>query len=399
MRFSYQATDASGTQLYQGTLEAGSPREARLRLREMGLYPLRLRREPFRRFVRRPALGALALYTSQFATLVAAGVPLTQALVTLAQESPSPALRQATREVRERIEAGESLADAMAHHPEVFPPLMRHLIAAGEAGGALEVTLARLAEYLERAEELNQKIRTALMYPGFVLAVVGVALAVLLLVVIPVFARLYSSAGAALPWPTQALLAASAFAQTYGWLIGLGLLLAGYALRAYYRTPAGAYRLDRLALRLPVLGPILHKAGLGRFGRTFATLYASGLPITQALEATRDLAGNAFIAHAVDEVLQSVVRGESFSAALARHPEVFLPVFTRMSAVGEASGGLDAMLDQAARHLEREVDYAVKRLSASIEPILTVLLGVGILLVALALYLPLFDLSSLITQR
>ncbi len=399
MRFSYQATDASGTQLYQGTLEAASPREARLRLREMGLYPLRLHREPARRFVRRPSLGALALYTSQFATLVAAGVPITQALVTLAQQSPHPALQRATRGVRERIEAGESLASAMAHYPEVFPPLMRHLVAAGEAGGALEVTLARLAEYLERAEELNQKVRTALMYPAFVLAVVAVAIAVLLLVVIPVFAQLYSNAGSALPWPTQALIAASAFARTYGGLIALGLLLAGYALRAYHRTPAGAYRLDRLALRLPVLGPILHKAGLGRFGRTFATLYASGLPITQALEATRDLAGNAFIAHAVDEVLHSVTQGESLSAAMARHPEVFLPVFTRMSAVGETSGGLDAMLDQAARHLEREVDYAVKRLSASIEPALTVVLGAGILFVALALYLPLFDLPSILTRR
>ncbi len=396
MRFLYEATDERGERVFRGVVEAESPQGARRRLREMGLYPLRLER------VRRSPRGGvplpeLVLFMEEFATLVGAGVPVAQALYTLSLESRHPLLKEAARGVRERVEGGEGLAQAMESYPAVFPPLVRALVGAAEVGGALEVVLRRIAEYLDRSHDLREKVRTALLYPTFVVAVMGLAVAVLLLFVIPVFARLYGAAGAELPLPTRLLIGASLFARAnLPWIL---LVLVGglYLLRAYRRTPVGARVLDGLLLRLPLVGPVLHKAAIARFARTLATLYEGGVLITQALEATRDTLGNAALAEALDRVLERVVRGESLSAALAREP-LFPPILVRLTLVGEEAGSLERMLYQAAFHLEREVDHGVKRLSSSIEPALTVFLGGIMLLVALALYLPLFDLSRILRR-
>jgi len=328
---------------------------------------------------------------------VGAGVSVTQALHTLSLESRHPLLKEAARGVRERVEGGEGLAQAMGQYPEVFPPLVRALVGAAEVGGALEVVLRRIAEYLDKSHDLREKVRTALLYPSFVVAVLVLVVAVLLLFVIPVFARLYGAAGAELPWPTRFLIGTSSFVRQNGfWLL---LFLAGlvYFLRAYHQTPGGARLIDGLLLRFPLVGPILHKAAMARFARTLATLYEGGVLITQALEATRNTLGNAALAEALDRVLERVVRGESLSAAMGREP-LFLPILVRLALVGEEAGSLDQMLYQAAFHLEREVDYGVKRLSSSIEPALTVVLGGIMLVVALALYLPLFDLSRILRR-
>ena len=398
MRFSYQATDASGERIYQGYLEAKDLREARVKLREMGLYPLSLAPERGGRR-RRPGVGDLVLFAEQFASLVGAGVPLTQALTTLSLESPHPTLRYAAREVRARIEAGESLSEAMSHYPEAFPPMMVRLIAAGELGGLLEPTLRRIARYLDRSYELEQKVKTALMYPAFVTLVVFAAVIVLLVVVVPVFARIYSTIGEELPLFTRALIEGATFLRRNGLYLLVGLAGAAYAFRAYYKTPAGAFTVDRWLLRLPLLGGILQKSGLARFGRTFAALYASGVHVLAGLEAARDLTGNAYMRAALEEVLEDVTKGQSLSQALAKHPDVFVPLFVRMVSVGEESGNLETMVEQAANHLEREVDYATKRLSAMIEPALTVVVGAMLLGMALALYLPLFELPAKLIRR
>jgi len=398
VRFSYQATDASGERIYQGYLEAKDLREARVKLREMGLYPLSLAPERGGRR-RRPGVGDLVLFAEQFASLVGAGVPLTQALTTLSLESPHPTLRYAAREVRARIEAGESLSEAMSHYPEAFPPMMVRLIAAGELGGLLEPTLRRIARYLDRSYELEQKVKTALMYPAFVTLVVFAAVIVLLVVVVPVFARIYSTIGEELPLFTRALIEGATFLRRNGLYLLVGLAGAAYAFRAYYKTPAGAFTVDRWLLRLPLLGGILQKSGLARFGRTFAALYASGVHVLAGLEAARDLTGNAYMRAALEEVLEDVTKGQSLSQALAKHPDVFVPLFVRMVSVGEESGNLENMVEQAANHLEREVDYATKRLSAMIEPALTVVVGAMLLGMALALYLPLFELPAKLIRR
>ncbi|GLV49133.1 secretion system protein [Thermus sp. LT1-2-5] len=396
MRFLYEATDEKGERIYRGVLEAETPQGARRRLREMGLYPLRLERvrRPTRR---RVPLPELVLFMEEFATLVGAGVSVAQALHTLSLESRHPLLKEAARGVRERVEGGEGLAQAMGAYPEVFPPLVRALVGAAEVGGALEVVLRRIAEYLDKSHDLREKVRTALLYPSFVVAVLVLVVAVLLLFVIPVFARLYGAAGAELPWPTRFLIGTSFFVRQNGlWLL---LLLVGlaYFLRAYHQTPGGARLLDGFLLKLPLVGPVLHKAAMARFARTLATLYEGGVLITQALEATRNTLGNAALAEALDRVLERVVRGESLSAAMGREP-LFLPILVRLTLVGEEAGSLDQMLYQAAFHLEREVDYGVKRLSSSIEPTLILVLGGIMLVVALALYLPLFDLSRILRR-
>ncbi|WP_337845037.1 type II secretion system F family protein [Thermus sp.] len=396
MRFLYEATDERGERVYRGVVEAESPQGARRRLREMGLYPLRLERA--RRSPRgRVPLPDLVLFMEEFATLVGAGIPVAQALHTLSLESRHPYLKEAARGVRERVEAGEGLAQAMEGYPTVFPPLVRALVAAAEVGGALEVVLRRIAEYLDKSHDLREKVRTALLYPSFVVTVMVLAVTVLLLFVIPVFARLYGAAGAELPLPTRLLIGASLFARANLLWILLALMGGVYLLRAYRRTPGGARTLDGLLLRLPLVGPVVHKAAIARFARTLATLYEGGVLITQALEATRNTLGNAALGEALDRVLERVVRGESLSAALAREP-LFPPILVRLALVGEEAGSLERMLYQAAFHLEREVDHGVKRLSSSIEPALTVFLGGIMLLVALALYLPLFDLSRILRR-
>ncbi|MDW8480890.1 MAG: type II secretion system F family protein [Meiothermus sp.] len=396
MRFLYEATDSQGERIYRGVVEAESPQGARRRLREMGLYPLRLER--VRRSLRgRLPLTELVLFMEEFATLVGAGVSVAQALHTLSLEGRHPLLKEAARGVRERVEGGEGLAQAMGQYPEVFPPLVRALVAAAEVGGALEVVLRRIAEYLDKSQDLREKVRTALLYPSFVVAVLVLVVAALLLFVIPVFARLYGAAGAELPWPTRFLIGASAFVRENGLWILLFLLALAYFLRAYHQTPRGARLIGGLLLRLPLVGAILHKAAMARFARTLATLYEGGVLITQALEAARNTLGNAALAEALDRILEWVVRGESLSNAMGREP-LFLPILVRLTLVGEEAGSLDRMLYQAASHLEREVDYGVKRLSSSLEPALTVALGGILLVVALALYLPLFDLPRILRR-
>jgi len=366
VRFAYQATDETGERVYQGYLEARDLREARVKLREMGLYPLSIAPERAGRR-RRPGVGDLVLFAEQFASLVGAGVPLTQALTTLSLESPHPTLRFAAREVRARIEAGESLSEAMAHYPEAFPPMMVRLIAAGELGGFLEATLRRIAQYLDKSYELEQKVKTALMYPAFVILVVLAAVVTMLVLVVPVFARIYATLGEELPVFTQVLIGTATFLRKNGLYLLGGLALAVFGFRAYYRTPGGAFAVDRWLLRLPLLGPVLQKSGLARFGRTFAALYASGVHVLAGLEAARDLTGNAYMRAAVS--------------------------------VGEEAGNLETMVEQAASHLEREVEYATKRLSAMIEPALTVVVGILLLAMAVALYLPLFELPAKLIRR
>ncbi|WP_287370051.1 type II secretion system F family protein [Oceanithermus sp.] len=399
MRYVYLASDENGTRTAEGVIEAESPQEARRRLREMGLFPLRLAPAARRRRQRRPGSGDLVLFMEQFATLIGAGVSLVQALNTLSLQSPHPTLRHAAQQVRARIEGGSGLAEAMGEFPEAFPPIVVRMVAAAELSGSLEETLRRVARYLDDAFELQQKIRSALTYPIFAIVIVLLAVVALLVVVVPVFQKLYANAGADLPGITLALLAVSDAVRRYAPVIVLGLALLVWGFGRVRASPAGGYLIDRAFLGLPLFGPIAHKSGLARFARTLATLYASGINILAALDAARDLAGNRYIAALIDEVQERISKGESLSQALAHEPEVFVPMFTRMVSIGEESGELDRMLDQVGHHLEREVDHTTKRLSSMIEPVMTVVLGVIVLFVALALYLPLFELPGKVMGR
>ncbi len=394
MRFVYQASDETGARMAEGVIEAESLQEARRRLREMGLFPLRLAPAGRRKRRRKPGAGDLVLFMEQFATLIGAGVGLVQALHTLSLQSPHPTLRYAARQVRARIEGGAGLAEAMAEFPEAFPPMVVRMVAAAELSGALEETLRRVARYLDATFELQQKIRSAMVYPIFAIVVVVLSVAALLVIVVPVFERLYAGAGAELPALTLALMSISDALRRNGVWILLGAAALVWLFRRVHADPRGGYLIDRFVLGVPIFGPLAHKTGLARFARTLATLYASGVNLLASLEAARDLAGNRYVAALIDEVQARISKGESLSQALAHDPDVFVPMFTRMVSIGEESGELDRMLDQVGHHLEREVDHTTRRLAAMIEPAMTVVLGAIVMFVALALYLPLFELPG-----
>ncbi len=396
MRFNYQATDPSGKNLYQGVVEATSFSEARALLRQRGLYPIKLvplRSSPLRGV----PLQELVFFTRRLALLLESSLPLLAALETLHAQSRHPSLKEALQGLRAQVEGGSSLAQAMEAYPQVFPLIMRRLVAVAELGGALEVVLRRLAGYLDRTHELREKVRTALTYPAFVLAVLLLVVVVLLVVVIPVFARLYQNSGIALPWPTAFLISSAFFVRQYGIFLLLAAILGGGVFWRAYQGPWGK-AVDQRLFRLPLVGPILLKSALARFGHTLATLYKSGIALTQALEACAQVEGNRAFAEAIVQLRQAVEQGRFMSEAMRSNP-LFLPLFVQMTQTGEGTGQMDRSLEQVADFFEQEIDHSLKRLSSSLEPLLTLVLGGVVLLVALALYLPVFDLSRVIRAR
>jgi type IV pilus assembly protein PilC len=289
------------------------------------------------------------------------------------------------------VESGTTLADAMRRQKEFFNDIYVSMVAAGEVGGVLDTILLRLAEYLEAAARLKSKVRTAMLYPAVVIIVAMIAIAILLVFVIPTFSVFFSGAGVALPWPTRLLVAVSDFLIAYWWALLAGAALISYAIRAYYMTSNGRLTIDRFLLRLPLIGPVLRKAAIARFSRTLGTLLQSGVPILEGLEITARTTGNRVIENAVMESRVSIAGGDTISDPLGRSG-VFPPMVVQMINVGEQTGGLDEMLEKIADFYDDEVETSVTGLTSILEPVMIVVLGglVGGMLVAL--YLPIFDL-------
>ena len=278
----------------------------------------------------------------------------------------------------------------MRRHREFFSEVYINMVAAGEAGGILDTILLRLAEYLEASESLKRKVRGAMFYPITVMSFAFVAIAVLLIFVIPTFAGFSESAGVALPMPTRIVMGLSDFLVGYWWAVGAVAMLAGYLLRTYRATPAGRLVTDRLLLRMPILGAVLRKAAIARFSRTLGTLVQSGVPILEGLEITARTAGNRVVEDAVLESRVSIAGGETIAEPLKKSG-VFPPMVTQMINVGEQTGGLDEMLDKIADFYDDEVEAAVAALTSIIEPVMIVFLGVIVGGMVVAMYLPIFD--------
>lgn len=330
-------------------------------------------------------------FTRQFATMINAGLPLVRSLDILAQQQTRPVVGDQIRSLLRDVESGTTLADAMRRQKEFFNDIYVSMVAAGEVGGVLDTILLRLAEYMEAAGRLKRKVRTAMLYPAVVIIVAVIAIAILLVFVIPTFSVFFSGAGVALPWPTRLLVAISDFLIAYWWALLIGAALVGYAIRAYYMTSNGRLTIDRLLLRLPLMGPVLRKAAIARFSRTLGTLVQSGVPILEGLEITARTTGNRVIENAVMESRVSIAGGDTISDPLGRSG-VFPPMVVQMINVGEQTGGLDEMLEKIADFYDDEVETAVTGLTSILEPVMIVVLGglVGGMLVAL--YLPIFDL-------
>jgi type IV pilus assembly protein PilC len=335
----------------------------------------------------------LAIFTRQFSVMIDAGLPLVQCLEILGKQEPHKGFAAAILKVREDVEAGAALADAMKKHPKTFDALYSNMIAAGEAGGILDTILKRLAVYIEKNVKLKGEVKSAMIYPIAVLIIAAVVVAAILWKVIPTFAAMFAGLGATLPAPTLFVIALSNFLVAYGWLVIVGLGLAAYAVKSYYGTAAGRHTIDAILLKAPILGSILRKVAVARFCRTLSTLLTSGVPILDGLDITAKTAGNAVIEDAIQVTRTSIERGETISQPL-RETNVFPSMVVQMINVGETTGALDAMLSKIADFYEEEVDTAVAGLLTLMEPVLIAFLGVIVGGIVIAMYLPIFDMVS-----
>jgi type IV pilus assembly protein PilC len=390
--FLYKARTLSGEST-QGEVNAATEAEVIGHLRKRRLVVVGVREKPKEVSIsigKRVKTKDLVLFTRQFATMINAGLPLVQSLDILASQQSKPKVAAKIRALLAEVESGSTLADAMRKHRDFFSEIYVNMIAAGEAGGILDTILLRLAEYLEAADKLRRKVRGAMFYPLTVMSFAVIAIAVLLMFVIPTFAEFFTSAGVALPLPTRIVMGLSNFLLGYWWsLIGL-MAIAFYALRAYRRSPEGRLTTDRLLLRVPVLGQVLRKASIARFSRTLGTLVQSGVPILEGLEITARTAGNRVIEDAVMESRASIAGGETIADPLKKS-EVFPPMVVQMINVGEQTGGLDDMLGKIADFYDEEVEASVQALTSVIEPIMIVFLGAIVGGMVVAMYLPIFD--------
>ncbi len=337
----------------------------------------------------------LSIFTRQFSVMIDAGLPLVQCLEILAQQQENKYFQQILLQVRQDVEEGSTLAAAMARHPRVFDQLYSNMVEAGETGGILDLILQRLSTFIEKIVKLKRDVISALIYPTAVVVLAAVAVAVIMVVVIPQFQMIFLGLlgpGEQLPLPTRIVVGISDFLAGWGGAIVLAVIIAAaVSLRFYYKTPAGRRTVDLVVLKVPILGEIFRKIAVARFSRTLSTLLSSGVPILQSLEITAKTAGNVIIEEAILKVRSGVERGENFADPL-KATEVFPHMVAQMIDIGEQTGALDAMLGKIADFYEQEVDAAIANLLTLIEPILIAFLGITIGSIVIAMYLPLFTL-------
>ena len=367
-------------------------------LRKQKLIPVSVREKPKDISLgkrKRVKARDLVIFTRQFSTMINAGLPLVQALDILSRQTENPMLKKAVGDVMYDVEAGNTLADALKQHPKIFTQLYTNMVAAGESGGLLDTILMRLATFLEKAEHLQRKVKGAMIYPGVVLSVAVVAIAILLLFVIPVFESVFASFNQTLPLPTRVVIGLSNFLQGYWWVILIGMGGFAVVFQRWVGTRNGRLQFDRALLRMPVLGPLVRKAAIARFTRTLGTMLSSGVTILDGLEITARTAGNRVIHDAVMQSRTAIAGGKSIAEPL-KETEVFPPMVTQMIHVGEETGDLDGMLEKIADFYDDEVDIAVENLLKVLEPALIVILGTIVGGMIVAMYLPIFGLVNAI---
>ncbi len=387
-------------QLKQGEVEAEDEKSAAAKLKLQNIRATSLRKKKakseFFGAKKQKITGRdLVIFTRQFSTMVDAGLPLVQCLDILGKQADNKTFGDIILQVKSNIEAGSDLSDSMRKHPKVFDNLFTNLVEAGETGGILDVILKRLAEYIEKAEALKKRVKSAMVYPGVIIAVAVGVVAFLMVFVIPAFATMFQGAGQELPGPTRVVLMVSDFFRTkwYYMFIGGGALF--FLVKKIYATEKGRIEIDRMALKMPVVGVLIRKVSVAKFTRTLGTLVASGVPIIEALDICARTSGNKIVELAVLRTIESIKEGESIAAPLARE-EVFPPMVIQMIDVGENSGSLDSMLMKIADFYDEEVDAAVAALTSLLEPMLMVFLGILVGFIVVAMYLPIFKLGDTI---
>ncbi len=340
----------------------------------------------------------LVVFTRQFGTMINAGLPLIQCLEILSTQSENAALRKSVGEIKVQVEGGSTFSDALRKHPKIFDDLYVNMVHAGEVGGLLDTILGRLSKHIEKAMKLKGQIKSALVYPAAIVGIAAIVITVLMIWVIPVFEKMFkemSGGKMALPGPTQLVIDMSNFAQG-NWYIILGVIIATVvAVKKYYATPQGRLALDKLLLKTPVFGDLIRKASVAKFTRTLGTLLASGVPLLEALTICAKTSGNKVVEGALLDAKVSISGGKTISEPLAKSG-TFPKMVTHMISVGESTGALDNMLGKIADFYEDEVDQAVTNLTALLEPMMMVFLGVTVGFIVVAMYLPIFTMASAI---
>ena len=405
-KFSYTAVDARGKQA-NGFVEANDQSDAITQIRQLGFYPQRLdeaREEemsvgPDSKSSSKKKKGGkvksktLTIFTRQLATLIEAGLPLMRSLNTLTKQERNPVMRATMAQLASAVESGGTFSEALAQHPRIFDKLYVNMVKAGELGGVLEIVLTRLAEFQEKSQKIKGKVVSAMVYPLVVLVIAGLILTFLLIFIVPKFQQIFIDAlpGKPLPAVTVFVITCSHLLveQWYFVLGAIVLVIFGY--KGVASTAAGTVLLDRIALRIPVFGDLTSKTAISRFARTLGTLISSGVPILQALNITRDTAGNVIVANAINKIHDSVKEGESVVGPMETST-VFPPMVTSMVQVGEETGQLPDMLVKVADVYEAEVDNVVTGLTSILEPIMIVLLAVIVGTIVIALFMPMVGL-------
>ena len=401
--FSYKVKDKAG-KLHDGEMQASSQAVVAKTLRDRGFMPVLVEEKKassFQKEIRIPGLSGrvkvkeVAIFSRQFATMINSGLSLLRSLTILAEQTLNRAFRDVILDVKSSVEKGSSLSQALEKHPKVFPRLYTSMVKSGEVGGVLDETLERLALTLEAQVELRGQVKSAMMYPVAVFGLVIFIVIAMLLFVVPMFESMFADFGAELPLPTRMLMSLSVIFTTYWYLAVGGTIGLVYGFKRWIATDRGRSRFDAIKLKVPIFGKLIHKTALARFSHTMAALTRTGVPILMAMDIVAETSGNAVVARAVHSVQASVKEGESIAEPLSNHP-VFPPMVVQMMAVGEETGALDIMLEKLGDFYDREVKVMVEGLTSLIEPLLVVILGATVGGMLLALYLPIFNVITLI---
>ena len=403
--FAYKARNISG-QLVEGALDGtGSGAVAGVLLGQ-GLTPVDIREQAAkpRASAKKPLFGQkvghidLLLFSRQMHTLLKSGVPIMRALAGLQEASINPEMKRVIGEVRESLDSGREFSQGLARHPRVFSPFYLSMVRVGESTGLLEEIFLRLFKHLEFERYMREQVKSALRYPLFVMIAMVAAVIIVNILVIPSFAKVFAGYGAELPLMTRLLLGSSSFTLNHWPSMLVGVFAAIFGFRAWVNTAGGRYAWDRFSLNIPIAGKILHKAALSRFSRSFALGIRSGVPIMQALSNSAQTVENVFISRRIEGMRENIERGESLLRS-AIGAGIFTPVVLQMVAVGEESGAVDDMMEEVGDMYRQEVEYELKTLGQQIEPILIVLLGILVLILALGIFLPMWDLGRVALNR
>ena len=392
---------ARGGAVHKGEIEAETREAAIATLRQQHIVVKVIKPKP--KDLTLPGFGGkvsekdLVLFTRQFSTMIDAGLPLIQCLEILSKQTQNKGLAKIILEIKRDVEGGSTFADALRKHPKIFDDLYINLVQAGEIGGVLDTTFARLAGYIEKARSLKSKMKSAMVYPSAIVFVAVSVIIFLLIFVIPIFAQMFQDFGGTLPWPTQFIIGISNFIKSYILFTIPVLIVVVFAIKQYYKTEVGKRLTHRILLKVPIVGALLQKAAIARFSRTLGTLLSSGVPIIDSLDITARTAGNKVLEVAILASISSIKEGQTLATPLAKYP-VFPPMVVQMVEIGDVTGALDTMLSKIAGFYEEEVDRAVEALTAMLEPMMMVFLGTVLGFIIVAMYLPIFKMASLIAD-